>query len=402
MVSWSTLYRALHYIVNHQIWIFEFYGSPQIETLMALQSSQFEISQGRKRIYWQILSRHRKAMASNARDHVFAFYGLSSHESFKEHEIKPDYSQSVRDVYMNVAISTLRQATNLDFLSVPRLERKTTEGHELPSWVPDWSHSDDHCQSFLLFESIEGDGTLKLPYSASKDSTYTPIIHEKAEQLEVSGYIIDKLACVSSHWQLQDTTGYQTLYKQAKVLQRNQAYFHDWEDTINLRYTNPDELRYPTGETLEEASWQTFVAGLAVDNKDAIRPLYYKLRQRQNYLLYIHKYGFDDHIWIWILVVILGHILRFIGIPNPEMGFRALTSQMINRRIARTEKEYIGLVPRLAEEGDMVVLLKGGKFPVVLRLRDEGTCEFIGDAYVHGVTRGEMWDEEKCSEFRLC
>ncbi|CZT04193.1 uncharacterized protein RCO7_10816 [Rhynchosporium graminicola] len=400
MISWSVLYRALHYIIIHQIWIFEFYGSPQIETLMALQSSQFEISQGKKRIYWQILSRHRKAMASNARDHVFAFYGLSSHDSFKEHAITPDYGMSVRDLYMNVAISTLRQATNLDFLSVPRFKWRNEDTHTLPSWVPDWSNSDDYCQSFLLFESIEGDGPLELPYSASKESTCTPIVREDVEQLEVSGYIIDKLTRVSTHWELQDTMGYQTLRQQALVLRRNQAYIHNWEGTINLR-SKPDE-KYPTGETLEEASWQTFLAGLAADNKDAIRPLYHKFRRRQNYLLYIHIYELSSYIWIWQLVVILGHILRFIGIPNPEMGFRALTGQMINRRIARTEKRYIGLVPRLAKEGDMVCLLNGGKFPVVLRLREKGLWEFIGDAYVHGVTRGEMWDEEKCSVFRLC
>ncbi|KAH7346853.1 heterokaryon incompatibility protein-domain-containing protein [Rhexocercosporidium sp. MPI-PUGE-AT-0058] len=400
VISWNELYRALHYIINYQIWIFEFYGSPQIEVLMALQSSQFEISQGRKRIYWQVLSRHRKSLASNARDNVFAFYGLSSHESFKEHAIAPDYSETVRNVYMNVAISTLQKTTNLDFLSVPRLTRKSGEDLDLPSWVPDWGHSDDHCQSFLLFEAIEGDGSIKFPYSATKDSSHTPIIHEALEQLEVSGYVVDRLTRVGSHWELQDTSGYQSLLKQAMVLQINQAYIHEWEAVINLR-SAPDSM-YSTGETLEEASWQTFVAGLAADNKDAIRPLYYKFRQRQRYLLWIHNHGLDDNIWVWMFVVVLGHILRFIGIPNPEMGFRALTSQMINRRIARTENGYIGLVPRLAEEGDHVVLLKGGKFPIVLRLKGEGVWEFIGDSYVHGITRGELWDENKCSSFRLC
>ncbi|KAH9217083.1 heterokaryon incompatibility protein-domain-containing protein [Leptodontidium sp. 2 PMI_412] len=399
IISWSELYRALYYIINYQIWIFEFYGSPQIEVLMALQSSQFEISQGRKRIYWQVLSRHRKALASNARDNVFAFYGLSSHESFKEHSIAPNYSESVRSVYMNVAISTLRMATNLDFLSIARLEKKSGDDLNLPSWVPDWSHSDNYCQSFLLFEAVEGDMSIKFPYSATKDSKCSPIIHEALGQLEVSGYVVDRLARVSSHWELQDTTGYQSLRKQAMVLQRNQAYVHEWEATIDLR-SDPNS-KYPTGETLEEASWQTFVAGQAADNKDAIRPLYYKFRQRQRYLLWIHKRGLDNHIWIWMLVVILGHILRFVGIPNPEMGFRTLTSQMINRRIAKTEKGYIGLIPRLAEEDDYVVLLKGGKFQIVLRLKGEGVWEFIGDSYMHGMTRGEFWDEGKCSTFRL-
>ncbi|KAK0107960.1 hypothetical protein ONS96_003743 [Cadophora gregata f. sp. sojae] len=402
LITWNELYRALYYIMNYQTWIFEFYGSPQIEVLTALQSSQYEISTGKKRLYWQVLARHRKALATNERDHVFAYYGLSSHESFNEHEIKPDYSQSVRSIYMNVAVSTLQKATNLDFLSVPRLKREIGDVLDLPSWVPDWGHATDHCQSFLLFESLEAaaNENFKLPYSASKDSIYTPIIDKSLNHLEVSGYIVDKISRVSKHWKLQDTSGFQSLRKQALVLQRNQAYIHDWEATINLR-TNPNAI-YPTGETLEEASWQTFVAGLAAENKDAIRPRYYKFRKRQRYLLWIHGFGLDDFLGIWMLVVIIGHILRIIGIPNPEMEFRALTAQMINRRIARTEKGYVGLVPRLAEEGDMVVLLEGGKLPFVVRMKEGGVWEFIGDAYVHGISRGEVWDEGKCSGLRLC
>lgn len=407
VITWSELYRALHYIITHQIWIFEFYGSPQIEVLMSLQISQFEISQNRKKTYWHLLARHRKALASNPRDHVFAFYGLSSHESFKEHSIVPDYSQTVRDVYMRVATTALLKAKTLDFLSIARHKKTDDEILNLPSWVPDWRQSDGLCQSFLLFENLEADPDFKWPYFATGDSIYTPIIHERLGQLEVSGYIVDTVVRVSRQWILQDTSGYQSIRKQALVLQRNQAFIHDWETTIDLRSTPTP--KYPTGEDLEEAAWQTFVAGLAADNKDAIRPLYYKFRQRQHYLRWIHIYGLDNHVWLWALVVILGHMLRFIGIPNPEMGFRTLTGQMINRRIVKTDKGYIGLVPDLTKEGDQIVLLKGGKFPFVLRMKDGGVWEFIGDSYVHGITRGELWEsakelgsEGKCSPFRLC
>lgn len=35
------------------------------------------------------------ALASHARDNVFAFYGLPPYESFKEHSIALDYLESV-------------------------------------------------------------------------------------------------------------------------------------------------------------------------------------------------------------------------------------------------------------------------------------------------------------------
>lgn len=88
------------------------------------------------------------------------------------------------------------------------------------------------------------------------------------------------------------------------------------------------------------------------------------------------------------------------GIANPEMGFRTLTGNVTNRRIARTMNGYAGLVPRIAQEGDYVVLLKGGKLPFILRPRGK-EWELIGDAYVHGMARGELWNQEKCGDMRL-
>ena len=61
----------------------------------------------------------------------------------------------------------------------------------------------------------------------------------------------------------------------------------------------------------------------------------------------------------------------------------------------RTRNGYIGLAPRYAEPEDWIGVFKGGKVPPVIRA--DGPCwQLIGECYVHGIMKGEVWDEEKC------
>jgi len=66
------------------------------------------------------------------------------------------------------------------------------------------------------------------------------------------------------------------------------------------------------------------------------------------------------------------------------------------RRLARTAKGHLGLVPEAAESGDSIALLKGGKVPLILRKEDEHMWRIVGEAYVDGVMKGEAFDEELC------
>ncbi|KAI9046708.1 hypothetical protein LZ554_009446 [Drepanopeziza brunnea f. sp. 'monogermtubi'] len=283
-IAWSELQRALLYIIQHQIWIFEFYVSPNLEILLALQHTQHETANGVKRVYWQVLARHRRALASDPREDIFAYYSLSSYESFKEHSILPNYLNGTRDLYIEVASNAMEMATNLDFLSIPKLRKNGGIDLKLPSWVPDWRASEEFCSSLLYFEALhftEGGG-LELPFSATNNSICRPTVHKELGQLELSGYIVDRLERISSHWEVQDTNGYQSLRKQAQVLQRNQAHVHEWASAVGVRFP-PDAgcSTYPTGEPFEEALRQTLTGGLlATEKTDAIRPLYHRFRSR--------------------------------------------------------------------------------------------------------------------------
>lgn len=111
----------------------------------------------------------------------------------------------------------------------------------------------------------------------------------------------------------------------------------------------------------------------------------------------LHLHNF---FWVWMLVALVGHILRLFGIENLELAFRSKVAGMTNRRAMKTSKRYVGMVPGIAEAGDYIVLLNGGELPFVIRQQGP-EWELIGNCYVHGITSGEAWDEEKCESMWL-
>ena len=82
---------------------------------------------------------------------------------------------------------------------------------------------------------------------------------------------------------------------------------------------------------------------------------------------------------------------------------RAIEKHARFRRLARTGKGYLGLVPASSEIGDAVWLLQGASVPFVLRKAEqtvpdrteEDTWKVMGDAYIHGAMQGEVWQDVK-------
>ena len=72
-----------------------------------------------------------------------------------------------------------------------------------------------------------------------------------------------------------------------------------------------------------------------------------------------------------------------------------VTASAHHRRFARARKGYFTLMPERGQVGDEIVVFKGGCMPILVRNRSE----IIGECYVHGVMKGEVWREELCREF---
>ncbi len=87
---------------------------------------------------------------------------------------------------------------------------------------------------------------------------------------------------------------------------------------------------------------------------------------------------------------VLNRSLDFTHVVDPRMS--------AGRQFCITKDAgYFGLVPRLSELGDVVVLFHGSKTPHVVRLCQSDTlepslaCRLVGECYVHGIMDGKVW-----------
>lgn len=85
-------------------------------------------------------------------------------------------------------------------------------------------------------------------------------------------------------------------------------------------------------------------------------------------------------------------------LSNSELRtLTALQATTLFRRLLMTEQVYIGMAPTEARKRDSVCLwLLGCRVPVLLRKREEGGYELIGDVYIHGIMDRQTLSEESC------
>jgi hypothetical protein len=82
---------------------------------------------------FDLLCRFRRFLATNPRDKVYALYNMFY--MLYSDPIEVQYEASVEDIYYELARSVIASESGLEIL-----RHCTSTIHDLPSWVPDWSH----------------------------------------------------------------------------------------------------------------------------------------------------------------------------------------------------------------------------------------------------------------------
>lgn len=72
-----------------------------------------------------------------------------------------------------------------------------------------------------------------------------------------------------------------------------------------------------------------------------------------------------------------------------------VTAVWYRRFFTTKTKGMMGLCPNLSRKKDLVVILYGVSTPLVVRQLKNGTFQFIGQLYVHGIMHGEAMDFEE-------
>jgi hypothetical protein len=442
-VHWYVFMCAFIYLISTNLWLFDFYSDRGLGQVMMLRYSQMEWETGNDVEWWRILTRHRKSRAGDPRDKVFAFWGTRCMSDLVNLEIVPDYGLSVKQLYVKLAVQALRRG-DTQILSVPRIviqapskDVAVVEGEILeqplqplaiPSWVPDWRSSPGTPGSLTQLESVDNFYQSKFnvspssEFEASFNKTTDPKKFELYTALKLQGYIVARISQLTPRpWKITKPTGKQTVAAQARLLRYNQHQIWEWMSVIRLPLST-NAIYHPTGEPATKAMYKMLMADALIQESDAqTKDAIGAFESRQWWLKWLFVSGLAKRLWPFACVVLVDRLFRWCGWPSAEMKFRMLVGGMAERKGARlmgeTTKDggkgngmlYLGLVPGISKEADVVVLCKGVEMPLVLRKkagaekREKETeeWELIGDCYVHGIMKGEAWDKDRCHDFWL-
>ncbi|KAF2006902.1 hypothetical protein P154DRAFT_421176 [Amniculicola lignicola CBS 123094] len=304
----------------------------------------------------------RRKLSTDPRDKVFGILGVLPPEIRAEFPV--DYNQSVREVYINAVDYLLHTTDRLDVICESIHFPLHTSSANLPTWVPDWSHSP---QTASLGRMCD--------FSAAGETEAKYRLLDGRRKLEISAIHLDT---ISFHGIAVGTLCTLADYLMAFLHWR--ALLHD--SGFETKSSYPD---------VEEAFCRT----LCLDQV----PLEWDKPQD---LLTVCYHVFASLIRERLPSLPLSHLLkRYAAKPVAIEDRRQFLQEnfggrMMGRCLCFTEGGYIGMGSGFMTPGDLIVVPLGCSTPILLRPEGgHGEFGFVGDVYIHGYMHGEAYDQYK-------
>lgn len=392
-----------------------------------------------------LLHTYRQYLATDPRDKVFALLGIARSDS-QAAVMTIDYQQKLPVIYTQVAKALLTSAASahLDLFGVAKGHGQAAD--LTPSWAPDWSDSErmpyplagDHNGG-----SNSGVATPSLRVFSASGPTTTNVTFTDADRLRLRGRLFDRVTELGDSMHIDeanldllnpengpDATGaaaisylrsvFGMLGSTASTLRQWLALAkYDCEPTTyfagkdkatryvrnvwkGLAKVGVKSYKYPTGEDNFSVFVQTLWTDMKTptENMEKVREWLSKMRTVEYLVGILPSFDFEPtEENLARFYKQMGPALRILR-SEPLEGAGVACVHVLERRMARTSKGYLCLVPAGTRVGDEVVLLQGGRTPYILRGTFAGRI-LVGEAYVHGIMYGEAWDEEACGEVVL-
>lgn len=324
-----------------------------------------------------LLDATRTAKQFDPRDKIYGILGMVDDRI----RVVPDYGLSLAEIYRNFVVDVIKATGSLRII-YQRAANRMMAGRSWPSWVPDWSAP----TTADVSESLAASAYLNA--NAAGDSLHVYRDTGTPELLHCEGVMIDtvsQLACSGTP----DAD-------------------HDAHDLASLPTPSQEEPTSPyrDSKAVREAFWNALTIHRSAVKGDAA-------------LDYLHNMPYFDGraARISFLHVIdrfqrCNRDLRVAGqslsshFPAFSEAFSAyselprglesmatlvhLMNPMIHRRFMVTRAGRLGMVPRTAQLGDNIFVLKGCNAPLILRRAGNGAYCVVGECYVDGVMNGEV------------
>ena len=302
--------------------------------------------------------------------------------------LKPDYSKSTRDIYRDFTRYCLSRSPRvLDVLGHVQHHSDPDPSEEFPSWVPKFD--EPRLVSFFLpgpyIAGIPIRG--RYPYYAEvHDNPLRPDNPFRSgiqfpNLLQLDGWRVDEVEAVT----------------EPVTFNNYDEFFPDilWSQLYNFPlFPRPNEHYNPQfhHERLDVAFLLTLVlGGLAmlgqalvqdpgtVDKSNLLNAIDQgEQLAKFDILAWLRdQHGVDDLQY----AELLEHSQAATRLGNAVLFRKMASTYCVNRRIYRTQSGIFGLGPRIMQPGDTVVVLFGGRYPFMLRRREQNWV-LLGDTYL--------------------
>jgi hypothetical protein len=389
---------------------------------LILDSARTRVKNGELFDLHEALRSFQPFSATMAVDKVYGIMGLLRDPSL----VEVDYTLSPKTVYQRIAFAAINHTRTVDiFLDcLQSINGPSIPG--LPSWVPDWSATDQPLDNPLstVFAKEE--------FQPSGVEARQPICHD--DSLLVSGCFIGQIAELGIPIpSVQDIREKYWPAHRRLPLPHRRAFegigdivnvFQSWKDVTMRTRPGCTSLSdsYATGETMQEALYHTvqmngrpFVCIEAAREFDKwIATIETMMGMVAFYATTIVRYLPWPLVWMVsgpyfmsysmfiVLQLVRGEVVMDAPNETPD-------SSRQNSVVGRIDAGLVGLFPAPsltahdalpALVGDDVVIFKGATRPYVVRKVGD-RWKIVGCAYVHGIMYGAAFEENKCVDIWL-
>ena len=406
----------------------------------------------------ELLSATRTFGATDSRDRLYALYGITS-TNLEALSLTPDYTIDAREAFTKVIPALIRSQGHLGLLELT--EGQATSDANLPSWVPALKGPETYENAFMEgdngalmqvlettmrasyretlkrlevdpedvdLEAVEQafeEGRVSMQQSTQRAMTPMPLLPattlgrlevDENQTLHLNGQLVDKIQEISEVVNFPnsgDAGAMHDLVEPADsiseiggvykdILFEFRDYVRALVDRDNMVARREKTQKYPNGDSVNTAYWKTVCAGrMHLTEQESERgfvAMRSQLRLAKGTEWLRKTLGREGSWGLGSLTAIaVGGQVSYSA--EAKVMWSAWRSSM-GRRLAWTAKGYLALIPADAAVGDLVVLLKGGRMPFILRPQ-AASMRLLGPSYVHGMMGGELMDEDAVGNIKI-
>jgi hypothetical protein len=278
-----------------------------------------------------VIRRTRRCDCEDPRDRVYAIMELFPKKI--KHDLHPNYKLPIKDVYREFFLAYLNNFGIMNFFGLPLIGNNSTHSSEsIPSWIPNLACSVRPFQFGL----------------ACGKSEHAVIYSSTNESLRGRGVQIAKLSNVGDTLPLGATSREILAYCAA----------HQPQDLFNGTYVD--------GRTLLEVFTETLVCG----SRDRVFGIDFPSSEQlcEEYLQFSTS-----------------------GKPLSLFFLYQMSTYLLGRAFFTADGGYFGMCPHTAVRGDIVYLVLGFQFPLVLHpiAGEPGFFELRGECYIPGLMESQ-------------